>query len=268
MIDKDLIKKYKLEEDIKRFGLINEYIYEKFDEADGGEEPQEDTGDDTQDGNMDDTGGDIDMDMTPGDDAEMDMDISNDMADGDDMNMDDMMGDPSSEGMPEGDADMDMSDDTNTGDGEMTEPMQDGDEVIDVDDLTNSQEQMDYKIDGVDDKLAQLLQVIDKFQGALADNDEKIADLKHELEVRNPTPTERLNLRSQSGCPYNVSPKDFWGEKGKDAVQYEIDFGNDDVTDPNEREEYVLKKSDIENGNDRDISDSFATYKLSDFINY
>ena len=267
MIDKDLIKKYKLEEDIKRFGLINEYIYEKFDEAKGEEEPQADTDDNTQDSGTDDMCGN-DMDMAPGDDAEMGMDMSNDMADGDDMNMDDMIGDPSSEGMPDGDVDMDMSGDTNTGDGEMTEPMQDGDEVIDVDDLTNSQEQMDYKIDGVDDKLAQLLQVIDKFQGALADNDEKIADLKHELEVRNPTPTERLNLRSQSGYPYNVSPKDFWGEKGKDAVQYEIDLGNDDVTDPNEREEYVLKKSDIENGNDRDISDSFATYKLSDFINY
>lgn len=262
MIDKDLIKKYKLEESIKRFGLINEYIYEKFDEADGGEEPQADISDDTQDANMDDMGGDMDMDMTPGDDAEMDMDVSNDMADGDDMTMDDMMGDPSSEGMPESDSDTDM------GDSEVTEPMQDGDEVIDVDDLTNSQEQMDYKIDGVDDKLTQLLQVIDKFQGALATNDEKIADLKHELEVRNPTPTERLNLRSQSGYPYNVSPKDFWNEKGRDATQYEIDFGNEDVTDPDEKEEYVLKKSDIENGNDRDISDSFATYKLSDFVNY
>lgn len=256
MIDKDLIKKYKLEESIKRFGLINEYIYEKFDEADGGKEPQADMGDDTQDVNMGDIGGDIDMDMTPGDDAEMNMDIGNDM------NIDDMMGAPSSEGMPEGDSDIDVSDDGTT------EPMQDGDEVIDVDDLTNSQEQMDYKIDGVDDKLTQLLQVIDKFQNALATNDEKIADLKHELEVRNPTPTERLNLRSQSGYPYNVSLKGFWNEKGRDATQYEIDFGNDDVTDTDEREEYVLKKSDIENGNDRDISDSFATYKLSDFINY
>lgn len=79
-----------------------------------------------------------------------------------------------------------------------TTPMQDGDEVIDVDDLTNSQKETEYKIDGVDDRLIKIARVIDKLIPAIEANNSKIEDLKAEFEKRNPTEAEKLNLRSQS----------------------------------------------------------------------
>lgn len=88
-----------------------------------------------------------------------------------------------------------------------TTPMQDGDEVIDVDDLTNSQKETEYKIDGVDDRLIKIARVIDKLIPAIEANNSKIEDLKAEFEKRNPTEAEKLNLRSQSSFPYSVKPK-------------------------------------------------------------
>ena len=67
-------------------------------------------------------------------------------------------------------------------------------EVIDVDDLTNSQEATEYKIDGVNDKISELLQVTTKFVDALKDNERQIQDLRKEFELRNPTPEEKMNI--------------------------------------------------------------------------
>lgn len=287
-MDKELIKKYRLSEAVKRFGMINEYIYETFDEAD---DPNADA--DPMAGGDPNAQADPAAAMGGAPDAEMDPNAmggapdaqADPMAGGDPntgMDPASMGGDPNAmggapvdmdgEGMPgdnmddpNGETDPAAMGDDN---GMTTEPMQDGDEVIDVDDLTNAQEETDYKIDGVDEKLTQLMQVVDKFEAALASQDEKVAELKKELEMRNPTPTERLNLRSQAGYPYNEQPKDFWEKKTAEAPQYEIDFGNEDNTKSADREEYILRKGDAKGGNDRDIADSFKSYKLSDFINY
>ena len=73
------------------------------------------------------------------------------------------------------------------GDNDDTEEQQEGDTVIDVDDLTQSQEASEIKIDGVDDKLTRILSVINKFGSALLANDRKIDDLRQEFEKRNPS---------------------------------------------------------------------------------
>lgn len=267
-MDKELIKKYRLSEAVKRFGMINEYIYETFDEAD---DPNANA-DPMAGGDPNAMGGAPDAGMDPnamGSESNAQADPNGGM---DPASMGGAPVDMDGEGMP-GDNMDNPNGETDpaamNGDGGLTtEPMQDGDEVIDVDDLTNAQEENGYKIDGVDEKLTQLMQVVDKFEAALASQDEKVAELKKELEMRNPTPTERLNLRSQAGYPYNEQPKDFWEKKTVEAPQYEIDFGNEDNTKPADREEYILRKGDAKGGNDRDIADSFKSYKLSDFINY
>lgn len=155
------------------------------------------------------------------------------------------------------------------GDEVETDMMQPGDEVIDIDDLTQSQQASEIKIDDVDEKLTTLLNVVNKFSVALEQNDQKIMDLKAEIERRNPTEEEKLNLRSQATYPYNVQPKSYWEEKSKNS-NYNISYNNEIPTSKeNEDDELVFTKKDLKGINDVEVAKSLDDYnQLSDFINF
>ena len=141
------------------------------------------------------------------------------------------------------------------------DPMAGGEdeEVIDVDDLTNAQEKTYDEMGDLSKKFDKLLNVIDKFEEVIAMNDEKIdaleANIKAELEKRNPTAIEKLNLRSQNDSqPFNVSPTDFWKEK-EATSNYRI---GDDMED--EAPQYKIMQGDIDEVGDwRSISQSLDT---------
>ena len=80
----------------------------------------------------------------------------------------------------------------------------------------------------------------------------KIDDLEKEIEKRNPTPVERLEMRSMNSFPYSVKLTDFW----QDKEGYE-------ATEENE-EEFVLKQSDVDNYNEKDIRKSFQFSKTEE----
>lgn len=149
------------------------------------------------------------------------------------------------------------------------EPMQPEDEVIDVDDLTQSQETTEYKLDGVSEKLTTLLDVASKFVDALEKNDKKIEALKAELERRNPTEQEKLNIRSQASQPYGETPKDFWERKQAENPHYNIMFDNDVPTNK-EDEEFVLRKKDINDSDSMSVYKSLEDYptKLKDVLSF
>ena len=123
------------------------------------------------------------------------------------------------------------------------------DEVIDVDDLTQSQEETEEKVDDIQvsmekgfEKLLGVVSKLDKMIDASTANMEQI---KQEIEKRNPTPLEKLNMRAANDSyPFNVSPDDYWkekeatsnyrigGENEEDAPQYTITQGDiDNITD-------------------------------------
>ncbi|MCD8207233.1 MAG: hypothetical protein LUD72_04765 [Bacteroidales bacterium] len=145
------------------------------------------------------------------------------------------------------------------------EPMQPDDEVIDVDDLTNAQEETEFKLDGVEQKLGRLLNVVDKFTVALQANDQKITELADEFKKRNPTETEKLNIRSQAAAPYTESPKDYWDQKSATDPRYQVMFNNG-VPTSEEQREFEIRQSDVDNYNERDISKSFGDLRLSDYF--
>lgn len=62
----------------------------------------------------------------------------------------------------------------------------------------------------------------------------KIENLEKEIVKRNPTPVEKLEMRSLSSYPYNIKLSDYWSEKE----------GSYDVTD--KEKEYVLTDDDID----------------------
>lgn len=141
----------------------------------------------------------------------------------------------------------------------------DDEEVIDVDELTDSQEETEHKVGEVNSKIDKLLSTIDTLSTIIQQNDSKILALKQEIEKRNPTPTEKLNLRSLDSYPFNVNPKDYWEGKAKTG-NYEA-YSDNDLPTGKEDEEYVITQDEIDGDNNfKSISDSLDDeYANQDF---
>ena len=135
----------------------------------------------------------------------------------------------------------------------------DDDVEIDVDDITNAQEKMNKKVNivgkdlgKVDDKIEKLLNAINKLGVMFDKNNHDIEDLRREFEKRNPTQTEKLNLRSLDSYPYKVNPTDYWADKAKTS-NYSAYSDNSEPT----TQEYVITNSDVDDFSDKEMSDSF-----------
>lgn len=279
----DLVKKYKLEEAVRKFQKINEYTFysptmveddQDPNGADGGSEmPPMDAqqgGDPNAMGGAmpqgDPNGGQIPPQGEMPQDGDMTQD-PNAMSGGENP-MDDTQGaDPNS---MDGE-DMQSMDDGTDGDIEDVEmdTEQPGDEVVDVDDLTQSQETTEFKVDDLDNKLDKVLNVIDKFNDAIEANDQKIEDLKKEFAKRNPTAEETLNLRSLASYPFSERPDEYWKKQQEEHPNYNV-ISDNDVPTSEEQKEFEIRKGDIDNFNERDIMKSLgeAHIKLSDFLNF
>lgn len=289
-MDFELLKKYNLVEAQKRFQQINEYTLlgdQKINEVgeednqnmqqpmDGQGMPQGQQQGADMGGQMPqqgaDMGGQMPMDGGMGGDPNMGADPSmgGDMQQPMDAQGGDMQADPNAAMPMDGGMGADpnmMGQDPMAGGDPNASAMQPDDEVIDVDDLTQSQETTEYKIDGVDEKLTQLLAVVDKLESALSQNDEKIEAVRSEIEKRNPTDTEKMNIRSQASYPYSEFPRDYWDKKAAENPHYDVVYNND--VSPSDEQEFMLKSSDIKGIDDREIQKSFEPLKLKDVIDF
>lgn len=148
----------------------------------------------------------------------------------------------------------------------MDDPMMDGEmgedeEVIDVDDITNAQEKMNDKVNvvgqdlgKVSDKIEALMQSISSMEQMINNNNAEIASFKQEFEKRNPTQTEKLNLRSLDSYPFNVNPKDYWEKKGIDP-----NSNYSGISDNNKptTQEFEITNNDVDDFDDKMVEDSF-----------
>ena len=191
-------------------------------------------------------------DMNGQNDGEMSADGTqapqNDVQQGNDMNGDMQMG------STEGDM-TDFSEPEVENDGIETQEMESDDEVIDVDELTQSQEATEYKLDGVDDRLSKIYAVVQKFSDQLEKNEKSIMALKNEFEKRNPTEEEKLNIRSQSSYPYSETPKEYWDKKTQENSHYDVMYNNE-VSPSEEQNKFEITKNDISGLNMKSISDT------------
>ena len=126
-------------------------------------------------------------------------------------------GDPNAmggEGTPEGFAPQDTmgGEDPNMMGGDPNamggEPMQPDDEVIDVDELTDSQEETEKEVAKINSKFDKVIKAIGAFEELLRSNDEKIDNLKDEFEKRNPSKIEKLQMQTANSYPFNQRPED------------------------------------------------------------
>ena len=287
-MDKEFIEKNHLSEAVKRFNDIAEYkspkqslknlyeytfitapqINEDGEEENTPDNQQQPTDAQAQQQPMDNGQG-MDMqqpqaDNTMGGDPNM-----NSNADGGaDMGTDMSGAMDNQNNMGEEDPNMEDFDEPQTEDDVETEEMEADDEVIDVDELTQSQEATEYKIDGVDDRLAKIYALAQKFADQLEKNEESINALKTEFEKRNPTEEERLNIRSQSSYPYSETPKGYWAEKMKENPHYNVMYDNE-VAPSEEEKKFEIKKSDIDGLNMKEIADSLdIDQNLNDYLKF
>lgn len=132
------------------------------------------------------------------------------------------------------------------------------DDVINVEDLTKAQEKLNDKenslgkdLGKVDRRIEKLIGAIDKLQGMFDRNNQEIADLRNEFEKRNPTQTEKLNLRSLDSYPFKVKLTDYW--QGKEGSNYSAYSDNEEPT----THEYTITNNDVDDFNEREVADSF-----------
>jgi hypothetical protein len=128
------------------------------------------------------------------------------------------------------------------------EPLGDEETVeVDVTDIVDKTEETKASVDDMGQKMDDLLSKLGDLESQVTDMDEvinKIDDLEKEIERRNPTPVERLEMRSMDSFPYSVKLTDYWKDKeGYDASEPE--------------DEYTLTQSDIENFDEKEIRASF-----------
>jgi len=265
-MDKEYLKKHNLLESVERFQKIFEYV-----DASGSYKVNEDGPDDAQ----------PDPNAAPADPSMggMPQDPSMGGMPGPDMGADpnampqdpNMGGAPAPEeapaAAPEGFAPQDpsMGADPNMGADPMAMPEgEEDEEVIDVDDLTDAQEETEDKLDKLTSKFETLINKIEDFEHQIDSSNEKMESIRAEIEKRNPTPVEKLSLRSGKGYPFNQTPDDYWKEKEATS-----NYSTEDDENGKNDKVYQITKDEIDNFNDyANISKTFDDYDIRNMFGY
>ena len=125
---------------------------------------------------------------------------------------------------------------------------------VDVTDIVAKSEETKTSVDGINTKMDDLLGKLSDLESQIGGMDQvigKIDNLEKEIERRNPTPVEKLEMRSMDSFPYSVSLTDFWDDKeGYDATEEET--------------EYTLTQSDVDNYDQKEIRTSFNSHNEED----
>lgn len=155
--------------------------------------------------------------------------------------------DPTATDAPEGEegeiGDMDFGSDEETPEETPEEePIADdsNDVEIDVTSLVKGSEEAKAAADKASQNTEMLLQKLADLESRIASMDAlstKIEDLEQEIVKRNPTPVEKLEMRSLSSFPYSQKLTDYWADK---EGQYDV------MNKENKPEEYVLTQDDVD----------------------
>ena len=130
------------------------------------------------------------------------------------------------------------------------EPASD-DVEVDVTSLVKGSEEAKHSADVASHNSEILLNKLSSLEQQLSQMTQvsaKIEDLEKEIIKRNPTPVEKLEMRSLSSYPYSQKLTDYWADK---QGAYNV------MGDEPKKKEYVLTKQDVEDYSEGDIKKSF-----------
>jgi hypothetical protein len=129
---------------------------------------------------------------------------------------------------------------------------------VDVTELVKGSEEAKDAADKASQNSEMLLQKLYDLEARISSMDAvsgKIAELEQDIIKRNPTPVEKLEMRSLSSYPYSQKLTDYWADKK----------GAYDVMGNEEKEDYTLTQDDVENSySEGDVKQSF-TVKDDDY---
>lgn len=156
------------------------------------------------------------------------------------------------------DPSMGMSGDNNMGSGMDMTALQGQDmgatpeedvEEIDVDDLVDSQEETEKKVSKLMRKFSgvadQMMSAVDALSSKIDASTEKLNKLEAEFQKRNPTPIEKLSMRTVGSYPFGQTVDQYWADK-EQTSNYSPASNNDGVDNP----EYTITKNDVDNISD------------------
>lgn len=123
--------------------------------------------------------------------------------------------------------------------------LQPEDEVIDVTEITDSQEDIEQDIAKINKNYKEVLKQLGQFTELLRNSNKEIADLKNEFEKRNPTNIEKLNMQTASSYPFDTKPAEFWTKK-EATSNYSVGPDNNGRG----MKQYVITKGDMDAEND------------------
>ena len=130
-------------------------------------------------------------------------------------------------------------------------PSEEGEVEVDVTDIVDKAEEAKEEAAGASSKIDDLLGKFSELEEKLTGMDQiitKMDELEQEVKDRNPSPTEKLSMRSMDSFPYSVKLTDFWNDRE----------GYDATGEEGEEEEYTLTKQDIDDDySEVDIRSSF-----------
>ena len=115
---------------------------------------------------------------------------------------------------------------------------------LDVTELVQGTEEAKELAMKTDNKMGELLTKFNELGASLTKMDgiqKKIEDLETQFEKRNPTPQEKLEMRSMDSFPYNLKLTDYWAEKEGTNYEATPKTGEDNEED----KEYVLTHDDV-----------------------
>ena len=134
--------------------------------------------------------------------------------------------------------------------------VQPDDDVIDISDLTDSQEETEEKVEDMDAKFSKVISSLEKFEDMIKSNDEKIEGLAAEIEKRNPTQIEKLSMQTAHSYPFNQTPEEYWANKEQTS-----NYRTEDDDNGKEQGQYVITKDDIDGATDwKSIADSLDEF--------
>lgn len=220
---KNKLNKQLLNEELKRFKLLCEYsfITQGEDEKDDLILGSLDEADEDPAAPTDEMGGELGSELSG--DAQAPDQLPTDEPPMDDASMEEPMPEPS------------MDQPVETGDGEVE---------VDVTSIVKGSEEAKLAADEASRKSEMLLDKFSELENMVRNMttiSDRIDNLEKEFVKRNPTPVEKLEMRSLDSYPFNQKLTDFWS--GREGM-YDVMDKKDD--------EYVLTKSDV----DYDYSDA------------
>lgn len=122
------------------------------------------------------------------------------------------------------------------------------DDVIEIDDLTDSQEKTEEKVEKLSHNFEKLLQsinqIVKKIEKVDSDNESNMKALKDEFEKRNPTPMQKMSMRTMKSSPYTMTTNEYMNNFAPENYSPEDD--NNGADDP----QYQITRDDIDNFTD------------------